>query len=37
MRAVPDYRKAHHFTSMLLGQIVPLVDSGSVEELDVPD
>jgi hypothetical protein len=34
---VPDYRKAPHFIGMLIGQIVPLLDSGSVEELDVPD
>lgn len=37
-REAPDeHRSSPHFTQVLLGQIVPLLDSRAIEEYDVPD
>jgi quinol monooxygenase YgiN len=35
--ALQVHRSTRHFTGLLLGQIVPLLDSRTVEEYDVPD
>jgi len=35
--ALDVHRGSRHFTDLLLGQIVPLLDSRTVEEYDVPD
>ena len=35
--AFTEHRSSAHFTEVLLGQIVPLLDSRSIEEYDVPD
>jgi quinol monooxygenase YgiN len=35
--ALAEHRSSAHFTEILLGQIVPLLDSRSIEEHDVPD
>jgi quinol monooxygenase YgiN len=34
--ALAVHRETSHFTAVLLGQIVPLLDSRAVEEYDVP-
>jgi quinol monooxygenase YgiN len=34
--ALAAHRETPHFTAVLLGQIVPLLDSRAVEEYDVP-
>jgi quinol monooxygenase YgiN len=35
--ALAEHRSAPHFTQVLLGQIVPLLESRTVEEYDVPE
>jgi quinol monooxygenase YgiN len=35
--ALDVHRRSRHFTDLLLGQIVPLLEDRSVEEYDVPD
>jgi quinol monooxygenase YgiN len=35
--ALAAHRETPHFTEVLLGQIVPLLDARTVEEYDVPD
>jgi quinol monooxygenase YgiN len=35
--ALNAHRQAPHFTGLLLAQIVPLLESRTVEEYDVPD
>jgi quinol monooxygenase YgiN len=35
--ALAEHRSSPHFTQVLLGQIVPLLDSRAIEEYDVPD
>jgi quinol monooxygenase YgiN len=35
--ALAAHRETPHFTQLLLGQIVPLLDSRTIEEYDVPD
>ena len=35
--APAEHRSAPHFTQVLLGQIVPLLESHTVEEYDVPE
>ncbi|MGH3246508.1 MAG: putative quinol monooxygenase [Trebonia sp.] len=35
--ALDAHRRAPHFTGLLLAQIVPLLESRTVEEYDVPD
>ncbi|HXT92370.1 MAG TPA: putative quinol monooxygenase [Trebonia sp.] len=35
--ALAEHRKTSHFTRMLLGKIVPLLNSRTVEEYDVPE
>jgi quinol monooxygenase YgiN len=35
--ALAEHRSSPHFTQVLLGQIVPLLDSRTIEEYDVPD
>ena len=35
--ALAEHRSVPHFTQVLLGQIVPLLESRTVEEYDVPE
>jgi quinol monooxygenase YgiN len=35
--ALAAHRETPHFTEVLLGQIVPLLDARAIEEYDVPD
>ena len=35
--ALAEHRSSAHFTEVLLGEIVPLLDSRSIEEYDVPE
>jgi quinol monooxygenase YgiN len=35
-QALVAHRKTSHFTEVLLGQIVPLLDDRTIEEYDVP-
>jgi quinol monooxygenase YgiN len=35
--ALAEHRSSPHFTQVLLGKIVPLLDSRTIEEYDVPD
>lgn len=35
--ALDEHRRAPHFTGLLLAQIVPLLETRTVEEYDVPD
>ena len=35
--ALAAHRETRHFTEVLLGQIVPLLDARAIEEYDVPD
>lgn len=35
--ALAEHRSSPHFTEVLLGKIVPLLESRTIEEYDVPD
>jgi quinol monooxygenase YgiN len=35
--ALAEHRASPHFTQVLLGQIVPLLDSRAIEEFETPD
>ncbi|MCL2584395.1 MAG: antibiotic biosynthesis monooxygenase [Streptosporangiales bacterium] len=35
--ALAEHRASPHFTTVLLGQIVPLLESRAIEEYDVPE